>query len=230
MRPGLPLTTRSLQRNGSSDAGFTLIELIVSLAIAVVVIMLAYSIYHTLISTLRGQERRSQGPDEITWGLQSLTEDLTRLIPVRNPESCGFNLTVDNQAPLLSVECSFCTMVPREDVEGARWADVVHIRYTVSVEGKQAVLVREARPISGPAALEPPTRSVLIQGLTGFRMEIYDGQSWLTTWVAGPESVWPESARIGILHPLNDSTNWVEKTLVIPAGRVIKSKKEKRRE
>ena len=91
----------ALRRPGCSPrpAGFTLLETLLSLAIALVVVALVYSVYHTVTQTLEGQQSRETGPERTAEVLQQISDDLTRMFMPEGDETCRLRMAENDDAP-----------------------------------------------------------------------------------------------------------------------------------
>jgi len=166
------------------SAGFTLLETLLSLAIAFVVVALVYTVYHSVIRTMEGQKDRQSGPELTAQVLQQISDDLARLFLPEGEEACPVLLSGRGEVPSAAA-VSFCTLRRNEQESDFRWASVVHVDYA-SVPGIHgANLIRTEQPLAGPDALNPPVTNILLESIAAFSVEAWQEDRWVDVWPDG---------------------------------------------
>lgn len=145
----------------SPSAAFTLLEVLLSLAIAGVIVTLAFSLFHSTNKTLRGQQERSQVDRTLQEAFLQLERDLMNAVPPQGYPERDFIVTQNTD---LYVELEFASMQRIPGERSARWADLMLLRYYVNEEG---ALIRESQSHLGA---EDPQIDVLIKNCGIFQV------------------------------------------------------------
>lgn len=201
------------------SSGFTLIELMLALAVAVVLLGLIFSLYLTLSRAVDDQHARRAGGAAMIHALDRLTRDLTSALPVPGHDEGGFMLETQDAARGPSSRITFCTTRPtgfrneseqdasaEREVSGmerdGRWFDVVEVAYWLDYTPRErGRLIRTERPLLGPDALEPARTNVLVTGVDGFHVRVRRKDEWVDAWeldLEDEDAGWPSAARITI--------------------------------
>lgn len=205
----------------SRARGFTLVELILALSIAVVLVGLIFSLYFAVSRTVNKQHERRTGDTAIVLALEQLTRDLTTTMPAAGYEAGGFLLETEEAARGYASHLTFCSArsrsapmdTTREETDlddtasnawDLRWFEAVEITYRLEyAPRKRGRLLRTERPIVGPEALEPPRTNVLATGVDQFHVQIRHEDDWSNSWAADPhdheQAAWPRAARITVV-------------------------------
>lgn len=198
--------------------GFTLIELILAVSIALILLGLVFSLYHTLSRTVDDQRARLTGGTAMMHALEQLTRDLMSSMPVPGYDEGGFLLETEQAARGPSSHVAFCTArfrpaneSPRDpaddppdprEARDLRWFDIVEVTYSLEYAPRErGRLIRTERPLTGPAALEPARTNVLATGVDQFHVRVRHEDEWVDAWEVDPddeEAEWPRAARITV--------------------------------
>lgn len=201
-------------------AGVTLLELLLAIAITLLLSILLYSVYHTISQTRRSQTDYHRQFDPVGFALVTLNDDLTATFFFKDDDACALELEV---APVDGKEFSslrFCTKTPAAFSSDPSWAQTLRTTYRVASrpgEGDPA-LVREQEPLVGPTGgIQGPSTNQLVDGVSRFVAEIYDGENWVTTWPPAEETDRnPVAARITLQTTALEDPILTE--VYIPAG------------
>ena len=208
--------------------GFTLVELLVALVIAVLVASALVALYRTATRTVADQGARARGPHAASRALDQLAEDLGRAV---------LNTTVTNESLVLeqgdtqagpggNTRLSFSTLDPVAGDE-PDWTLARQVSYRVESEGRPSpALVRVHRPLTGPGSLDAPVTNVLVPDVEVFRVALLEGSEWHTNWAGrAGDGRRPQAARVII-----GSARWTgdppvqQADLMIPAGLSVTSR------
>jgi type II secretion system protein J len=160
--------------------GFTLVEVLLAVAIAIVLMGLCYAIYHTVATTAVSQQQRHSRRAVPVTAADQLTEDVEQAFLPEDDETCSLVVTQGDGNDLDTL--ALCTMVLSPDHSDPAWAVPNRVEYRVAaVSGDAHSLLRVHRPLAGPGSPAPATNT-LLSGVTGFHVAAYDGASWSETW------------------------------------------------
>lgn len=196
---------------GSARSAFTLLETMLALAIALVVVALVYSVFHSVHSTVELQQHLAAGPERTVAALAEVSDDLARAFVGSGDTSTRFHL-VQAAGRADRSELLFCTIRADSSERDPRWADAVIVGFEVIEEAQGLALIRFERPLTGPGSVDEPVTNRLATGLAGWQVEVFDGDSWSSTWPPERErDRLPRAARLS----LRDADDEVRETEVL---------------
>lgn len=182
MRPLRPRSRRA-------SLGFTLIEVILALAIAAVVLVAVNGLFY---SALRLRERSLdafEAAQPLQRTLAILQQDLANLVPPGGTLGGVLQTTPTNTAVrpgLASPE--FRTATGRVD-DTAPWAEVQKVSYlladpatTSTNRGQGRALIRSVVRNLLPSGMDEYDDQWLMEGVESLNFSFYDGTQWWTTW------------------------------------------------
>ncbi len=216
-----------------SRSGFTLIELMLAIGIAVLLVVLLFSLYRSLVRTVDDQHARRQGGVALAQAIHEVGRDLTSSVAVPGHESAAFRLSTGTQPGGEAATLSFATTRYREAPDGSadlRWFDIVEVEYRLETRPQtRGRLIRSERSLFGPEALQPARNETLVNGIAHFSVRILVEDEWLDEWTQEMEDdtwpeVWPQAARIELRgdDQVRGTREQVLKVL-IPVGIEVKS-------
>ena len=215
----MPLRLRHLPRP-TQRAGMTLIELLLAFAIAVLVVAVVYSLYHTVVSTLRGQQARRHGAEAAEDALSRLSRDLACAFANPNDDDCRFVLKTDEAGSSVG----FCAAVVPDGETDLRWFYLERAAYRlVPDEDAGPVLVRESRGLTGPGALAPTSTNRLVEGVTRFKVTVFDGNDWQNAWTDDSSKQPPRAARVEMAIRQGTGEREFRTEVFIPTGNSIET-------
>lgn len=143
--------------------GFTLVELLLSLALGVLVAGILAALLHGLLSAGEGQSRRLQGPYAAQDALRTLSREISCAFAPPVPDLPPVELSTSTEPGKPDVRLAFYATVPAE----AAWPGAYDLRH-VAIEMHRTgdgicELRRIAAPCSGPGTNAPVT-NILLSG------------------------------------------------------------------
>lgn len=159
---------------------FTLVELVISVALLTLVLGAAYACLQAALGTRRTLEPRSDRFQAARVTLALLTADLRSAAPLhKGPEFLG----APRQLGKLSAgNLDFAThhFTPRLDGEG----DYASVSWYVETDPAtgEGVLWRRRNPGFSPDPLSGGRREEILRPVEGFDLQFYDGFDWFDTW------------------------------------------------
>jgi type II secretion system protein J len=182
------------------EAGFTLLELLVSVAIAAILVATQVAPFQRTILSRDIAERRMEQSSSARLVLQRLSEELSSALPLAGEER-RFSLTEQQMEPVSS-ELRFATTAAQRVQGGARDpVQLVHYYLEAEPFGESAGasaerrsgrrvarLVKAQLPSIAAAEVEPLVLPVL-DGVTSFRVRVVPpgADTWMDVWAAPPE-------------------------------------------
>ncbi len=201
-------TPRVFIRKSGAASGFTLLEVILAIAIAVVLAGFIFSLYMTLSRSVDGHQGRRAGGAALAHALHQVAHDLTGAQPVFGYAAGGLELTTQEgpRGPVSIIRFSTprADGLPEEQADDLRWFRFVSVEYQLRTRPQERdELVRLERPLVGPDALMDPVETVLAVGVDQFQVELYVDDDWVDAWSVDvteeePE-MWPARARIRLV-------------------------------
>jgi len=168
--------------------GFTLIELVLALAVAAIVLTAINSVFFGAMKLRAGATRVAEQTMPVERGLAVLKKDLIGAVPPGVlAGAMGTDLTMNgmNISPILEFYTSTGILADDEP-----WGDIQKIDYwlqdhtnrTDTTPGKD--LIRGVtRNLLSPTVITPDAQKVL-SGVNTFRFSFYDGTNWTDFWTA----------------------------------------------
>lgn len=183
------------------ERGFTLLELLVALALLVI---LATALYGTFFALTRGRDRTTSGMEtrrELRTTLDQLRRELSGAF-IRGPATSGgkpllpFVVEDRDSFGRPASTLTFATFAPPRS-DDLTTSDQVTVRYGVVEKEKRLVLTREARDRYLPGTPLPYPQ---MEEVEGFLVECYDGSKWIRSWDTAPglNAGLPKAVRVTI--------------------------------
>lgn len=194
---------------------FTLIEVLLAIAVAAAVFTLAISLFMTTSRTLQGQEKRLSGALRTLEAYMQLEKDLLQTVRASGSSNLTFRLESPVDHGGFS-RLSFASLQRLPEEEDLRWNEVIQVTYTVTEEGE---LIREAKRDAGAPEF-PGTRQVLLSDVDEFRLEaLYAGQVY-AEWPELDEEALPTGVAVH-LSVEHHGKEPMKGNILIPSGLVI---------
>jgi prepilin-type N-terminal cleavage/methylation domain-containing protein len=167
--------------------GFTLVEVLLTLAVLSVVLMLLLSAF---TGTGRAREvlsSRSKEFRQVRLLMDRLGTELQGAIASPHREDSALTCREDQFSGKPAATLVFTALREPESESGRPPADMVKVRYfpRLSADGTSLELRREQSDLPFLQNRIPARESLVAEGLKGFRVELYDGTSWHREWPAG---------------------------------------------
>jgi general secretion pathway protein J len=160
--------------------GFTLIELMISVALMAIVIGSAYACLSAGVNGKRVIEARAEGMQSARVALNMIATDLRSTIPMAgNVEFVGMRRIV-GEIDADNLDFSTRNYNPKR----LREPDYCEISYflTRDPESDSFILVRRRDPTPDPEPMEGGLQEEIARGVRGLRFEFYDGFEWFDEW------------------------------------------------
>lgn len=171
--------------------GFTLLELLVALAIAALIIVAAYGAFFSLnraqqVAGTDMAQRRSQRAL-----LDLMRRELSSILYRANDKQLRFLVEDRDIFGKPASGLTFVSIAP--PLEGMV-SDQSVLRYQVVESGERLVLVRSARDFFSDDKLR--VTYPVLEELDGFLVECFDGSKWLKNWDTALTPVLPKAIRV----------------------------------
>ncbi len=204
---GHSVARHPLARSGSTRAGFTLLEILLALAVSGIVLSVVTTVY---FGALQLRNRTAQTFDEalpLQQSLMVIKRDLTALLPPGGTLSgelqskptveatSAMNLFANGQ----QVSPLFYTATGIVD-EYTPFADVQKVAYYLVEPTNTISSGRDlVRVVSGnllPATVDEPVSRWLMGGVQAMYFQYFDGTTWMTTWDSTTSSNLPAAIKV----------------------------------
>lgn len=185
-----------------SHGGFTLLEILIALALLGV---LAGALYGTYFSLIKGRESAivgMEGRRELRTTLDLLRRELNSALYSRNNKRLHFSVENRDIFGKPSSVLSFTSIAPPQP-GGLIISDQLELKYEIVERDKQMILTRQAKDLyhSGEAARYPQMESI-----EGFLVECQNGDKWVKVWDSDINFGLPKAIRITVTVKDGDKT------------------------
>jgi prepilin-type N-terminal cleavage/methylation domain-containing protein len=165
---------------GRSSSGFTLIEMVISGAVAALIISAAYMCLNAAIAGQKLIEPRAEVIQKARVTMAMVAADLRTACPLsKDYEFLGMARVIGT---LQADNLDFAThnYIPKREGEG----DYCQTSYFVEKEKGTGdlSLYRRRNPVIAIDALAGGSRELIARGLRGIRFEYFDGYDWYESW------------------------------------------------
>jgi len=203
-----------------TNNGWTLIELLLSVGIALLIVALLTSVYHTVLSASQGQAAR-RGQEEARQALSYLSRDLQTAFHPEGDITCQLSLT-NRDHPNKGFRLSFCTAIPNEREIDLRWFNLIGVHYETATDEIGTRLLRVTTPLVGPGSLMPPVTNELVHQVRKASVSLFDGEDWIDVWPASEPPKMPKAARLVLsvgngIRPMEWTTE-----IFLPSGTMVR--------
>ena len=199
-------------------AGFTILEAVLSLVIAILILSVVYSIHQTVLAVRRGTEAREEGPVAVMRALNQLSRDLMCATPLGTaaplqllPAPTGTNAS----------ELILFTLAPDAgDSTAPEWHSIQRVRYLIrETEQRTRQLIKETSP--HPFIRENDTQTnILLRNVAAFRVDMLTDGQWVAEWEATEQQDWPKAARLFLQREKEEP---FQTEVFLPAGCLVTS-------
>jgi general secretion pathway protein J len=177
-----------------SRRGFTLLEILIALALLGV---LAGALYGTYFSLIKGRESASEGMEarrELRATLDLLRCELNSVFYRRADKKLHFSVEDRDIFGKPASVLSFTALAGPE--KGLVVSDQIDLTYEILEREKRMVLSRQAKDLyhAGEAARYPQMESI-----EGFLVECLNGEKWVRSWDTAINNGLPKAVRITIM-------------------------------
>lgn len=176
-----------------SQAGFTLLEVLIALALLAVIASAVYGTYFTLF---KGKETTIAGMEErraLRETLDTLRRELSGAWFRRDNQHLRFVVEDRDHFGKPASRLAFATMAPPAP-PGMPVSDQVAVTYSVVEKGEQLTLARSSQ---GVQLDEEPLDYPQMENIEGFLVECSaDGSKWVRSWDTGINGTMPKAVRV----------------------------------
>ena len=212
MRPRL--TTVRARNNG-----FTILEALLSLVIAVLILSVIYSVHKTILTVRQSTEDREDGPVAVMRLLHELSRDLMCAVPIEDAEASLELVTPDTSTN--ASELALLTFVSDpEEGHAMEWNSIQRVHYVLRDAGDHTLnLVKEVTP--KPLTEETVVfTNILLSQVAAFRVDVLRDGDWLSAYRCAKQDAWPKAARLCLQRTGEEA---FQTEVFLPAGCVVTS-------
>jgi prepilin-type N-terminal cleavage/methylation domain-containing protein len=173
-----------MTRTGHARQGFTLVEILLSLAILSVVLLLLLSAFTGAARSREALTARSREFRQIRIALDRIGTDLQGAFSSAIRQDSALTCKEDQLSGNPAATFVFTAFQLPEPGVGRPPANVVKIKYypRVGADGTSMELHREQSDLPFLENKIPLREALLAVGLKGFRVELYNGTGWVKEW------------------------------------------------
>ncbi len=194
---------------GARRRGFTLVEILLALAILSVILLLLLSAFTGAARTREALTERSRAFRQVRVAFDRIGTDLQGAFSSSIRESSALTLREDTLAGNPAATLVFTAFTLPEIGTGRPPASVVKIKYfpKVGADGATIELRREQADLPFVENRIPLREATLAEGLKGFRVELYDGSEWHKEWPAPgkAKTALPKKAAVMMTGPYGET-------------------------
>ena len=186
-------------------AGFTLVELLLAIALGVCVAGILAALIHGLLSAGDGQSARLQGPVAARAAVRALSREIACAFAPPVKDLAPMQLSTSTEPGKPEVRLAFYAPVPAEPAF-AHGYDIEQVTYEVRPAGEgRRELFRIAAPCSGPRTNAPAT-NLLLTGRFTLVIEAITNDDARTDWPPPKteKPALPTSLRLSLSRPGED--------------------------
>jgi len=177
-----------------SPAGFTLLEILVALALLGV---LAGALYGTYFSLIKGRESANEGMEarrELRTTLDLLRREINAAFYSSNNKRTHFSVEDRDIFGRPASVIAF-TAIASPQPEGLVVSDQVDLKYELREQEKKLVLSRQEKDLYSPGE---PARYPQMESIEGFLVECQNGDKWVRSWDTAINIGLPKAVRVTI--------------------------------
>ena len=180
--------------------GFTLLEVMVASVIGSFVALVAVGALRTVIVGKETVNGNIAAADELRFAAESIRSDLSNLYRDKDArsrklvgaiEGSGFSAVTS-----VTMRITSSAKARVESIEG----DVYEVQYFLQLDDERSALAKRLCPITGVEEEDETMGGILTviaENIVGFDVQYYDGQEWLTEWLAEDGSL-PELVEVSL--------------------------------
>ena len=167
--------------------GFTLLEILLALSVLSVLLLLLGSAFTGAARVRETLSSRSRGFREIRLVLDRVGTDLMGAFATSTREESALSLREDQLSGMPAATLTFTAFQLPDGDSGHPPAEIVKIRYfpRIGADGVTLELHREQSDLPFIGNKISSRESAVAEGLRGFRIELYDGTTWVKEWPSG---------------------------------------------
>jgi general secretion pathway protein J len=176
-----------MKRPHDRRRGFTLLEILLALSVLSVLLLLLVSSFTGAARVRETLSERAREFRQTRLVLDRIGTDLMCAFAVSVREESGLTLHEDQLSGLPAASLTFTAFQLIDGDRSHPPAEIVKIRYfpRIGADGATLELHREQSDLPFIENQIPLRESAVAEGLRGFRVEAYDGTTWVNEWPAG---------------------------------------------
>ena len=176
-----------MTRPHGSRGGFTLLEILLALSVLSVILLLLLSAFTGAARVRETLSSRAREFRQIRLVLDRIGTDLMCAFASSAREESALSLREDQLSGLPAATLTFTAFQLPDGDNGHPPAEIVKIRYfpSIGADGVTLVLHREQSDLPFVENKIPLRESPVADRLRGFRVEVFDGTTWVKEWPAG---------------------------------------------
>ncbi len=191
--------TRPPVRSG----GFTLLEILLALSVLSVILLLLLSAFTGAARVRETISSRAREFRQVRLVLDRIGTDLMGAFATTAREESALSLREDQFSGMPAATLTFTAFQLPDGDSGHPPSEIVKIRYfpRIGADGATLELHREQSDLPFIGNKIPSRESVVAEGLRGFRIELYDGTTWVKEWPSGggSKTAMPKKAAVTLL-------------------------------
>ena len=189
--------------------GFTLLEILLALSVLSIILLLLLSAFTGAARVRETLSSRSRDFRQIRLVLDRAGTDLMGAFATTAREESALSLREDELSGMPAATLSFTAFQLPDGDSGHPPAEIVKIRYfpRIGADGVSLELHREQSDLPFVGNKIPLRETVVAEGLRGFRVEMYNGTSWVREWPGGggSKSALPKKAAVTLVDRLGET-------------------------
>ena len=190
------------------SGGFTLVEVLLALSVLSVILLLLLSAFTGAGRAREILSSRSKEFRQIRLVMDRVGTELQGAFASPYREESAFACREDQFSGKPAATLVFTAFRLPEFDGGRPPSAIVKIRYfpRLSADGSSLEIHREQSDLPFLENRITPKESLVAEGLTGFRVELYDGSAWLKEWPGGrPKSELPRKVAFVLTGPRGET-------------------------
>lgn len=209
-------------RTNEHSGGFTLVELLISVALTAVVTAILGLAVFSLIRAKDGQEYRLNNEVAVRRVMRDMAHELMAAYRPPDTNRIPFSLETSTETGQPETILKFHTPSIREWGD-ARWYDIEHVTYEVKhPSANRRQLYRQSAPCSGPYA-DADTPILLLDGPFTFHVEAVTNQTLHTVWPIPENSESAEALPQSVRLTLTWKDTPIQTDILIQAAHSVSS-------
>ncbi|MHB1024310.1 MAG: prepilin-type N-terminal cleavage/methylation domain-containing protein [Desulfobacteria bacterium] len=192
-----------MTRPGLHRGGFTLLEILLALSVLSIILLLLLSAFTGAARVRETLSSRAREFRQIRLVLDRAGTDLMCAFAVSAREDSALSLREDQLSGMPAATLTFTAFQLPDGDSGHPPAEIVKIRYfpRIGADGVTLELHREQSDLPFIENKIPLRESPVAEGLRGFRVEVFDGTTWVKDWPAsgGSKTTLPKKAAVTLI-------------------------------
>jgi prepilin-type N-terminal cleavage/methylation domain-containing protein len=189
--------------------GFTLLEILLALSVLSVILLLLLSAFTGAARVRETLSSRAREFRQIRLVLDRIGTDLMCAFASSSRAESALSLREDQFSGLPAATLIFTAFQLPDGDGGHPSSEIVKIRYfpRIGADGVTLELHREQSDLPFIENKIPARESTVADGLRGFRIELYDGTTWVKEWPTGggTKTAMPKKAAITLVDERGDT-------------------------